>query len=121
MRKFKIVLTVLACVLSLGLAANSFASEGNQMKGRAMADEKASAGIDGYCPVCITNGKYIKGNPNFSTEYKGKTYYFPGFDQQKMFINDPETYITGLEKKYQELKEQSKEADMPKGSYHKGS
>ncbi|PIQ90016.1 MAG: hypothetical protein COV72_00090 [Candidatus Omnitrophica bacterium CG11_big_fil_rev_8_21_14_0_20_42_13] len=121
MRKLRIVLTVFACVLSLSLVANTFASEGNQMKGSAMADEKASVAIDGYCPVCITNGMYVKGSPKFSTEYKGKIYHFPGFDQQKMFINDPDTYIAGLEKKYKELKEQSKGSDMQKGPHKKGS
>ena len=121
MRKLRIVLTVFACILNFSLAANTFASEGDQMKGSSMADEKAGVAIDGYCPVCITNGMYVKGSPKFSTEYKGKIYHFPGFDQQKMFITDPEAYIAGLEKKYKDLKEQSKGADTQKGSYNKGS
>lgn len=120
MSKLKIVLTVFACVLSLSLAANSFASEGDQMKGSSMSDEKASVAIDGFCPVCISKGMVVKGKPKFSTEYKGKVYYFPGFEQQKMFINDPESYIADLEKKYKELKEKSQGSGKGSGTY-KGS
>jgi len=120
MKKLKIVLTILACVLSFSPAANTFASEGNQMKGSPMMEEKGSIGIDGHCPVCISKGMVVKGSPKFSTEYKGKVYYFPGFEQQKMFINDPETYLANLEKKYKELKEQSMGSEKGSGAY-KGS
>ena len=121
MRKSFIMFSVLACVLSFSLAVNSFASEGNQMKGSPMMEEKGDVGIDGHCPVCISKGMVVKGSPKFSTEYKGKIYYFPGFEQQKTFINDPEAYIAGLEKKYKELKEKSKGSEMQKGSSNKGS
>lgn len=104
--------------LSFGVAS-SFAAEGSHMDmdGSHMETGNASVAIDGYCPVCITKGKYMKGNPKFSTEYKGKVYYFPGFDQQKMFINDPEAYIQNLEKKYMDLKMQSEGSHKAEGSH----
>jgi YHS domain-containing protein len=110
----------LAFALSSGVVY-SFAAEGSHMEGDMMDGShmeagKADVAIDGYCPVCITKGKYVKGSPKFSTEYKGKVYYFPGFDQQKMFINDPETYIMDLEKKYQDLKKQAEGSPMMKDS-----
>ena len=96
---------------------SSFAAEGSHMDGSHMEEGKADVAIDGYCPVCITKGKYMKGNPKFSTGYKGKVYYFPGFDQQKMFINDPEAYIQNLEKKYMDLKMQSEGSPKAEGSH----
>jgi len=76
MRKLNIVLTVLACVLSIVLTTNSFASEGNQMKGSHAQSEKAQVAIDGFCPVCVASEMYVKGHSNFSTEYNGQVYYF---------------------------------------------
>lgn len=102
--------------LSSGVVS-SFAAEGSHMEGSNMEMDKVDVAIDGYCPVCITKGKYMKGNPKFSTEYNGKVYYFPGFDQQKMFINDPEAYIQNLEKKYMDLKMQSEGSHKAEGSH----
>ena len=97
----------------------SFAAEGSHMDmdGSHMEAGMADVAIDGFCPVCITKGKYMKGNPKFSTEYNGKVYYFPGFDQQKMFIDDPEVYIQDLEKKYMDLKMQAEGSHKAEGSH----
>lgn len=121
MKRFRIILTVFVCVLSLSLAANSFASEGNQMKGSSMSDEKASDAIDGFCPVCIASEMYVKGNSNFSTEYKGKVYYFPGIEQQKMFLENPEKFTQDIVKKYLELKEKHQNKSMQGSGGYKGS
>ena len=43
---------------------SSFAAEGSHMDGSQMEASKADVAIDGFCPVCITKGKYMKGNPN---------------------------------------------------------
>lgn len=112
------LLVALIFALSSG-AISSFAAEGSHkdMDGSHMEAGKADVAIDGYCPVCITKGKYMMGNPKFSTEYKGKVYYFPGFDQQKMFINDPEAYIQNLEAKYKELKMQAEGSHKAEGSH----
>jgi YHS domain-containing protein len=50
--------------------------------------------LDGYCPVCLVEmGKVIKGDPHYRSVRDGRTYYFPGPDQKKMFDKDPEKYI----------------------------
>jgi YHS domain-containing protein len=112
------LLVALIFALSSGVVS-SFVAEGSHMDmdGSHMEEGKAMVAIDGFCPVCITKGKYMKGNPKFSTEYKGKVYYFPGFDQQKMFINDPEDYIQNLEKKYMDLKMQAEGSPKAEGSH----
>ncbi|MGE0267913.1 MAG: hypothetical protein AB7S78_05620 [Candidatus Omnitrophota bacterium] len=112
------IFVALIFALSSGVVS-SFAAEGSHMDmdGSHMEMGKADVAIDGYCPVCITKGKYMKGNPKFSTEYKGKVYYFPGFDQQKMFVNDPEAYIQNLEKKFMDLKMQSEGSPKAEGSH----
>ncbi len=133
MKKLNIILSIAVFVLGFSFAANSFASEGDQMKGSPMAEEKGSqmkgsamaekkgdVAIGGYCPVCILGGKYVKGDSKFSTEYKGKTYYFPGAEQQEKFVNDPETYVADIEAKYEALKAKSEASEkgsgMDKGS-----
>ncbi len=119
MKKFCLSVSV-AFILALSSGVvSSFAAEGSHMDDSQMQAGRADAAIDGYCPVCITKGKYMKGNPKFSTEYKGKVYYFPGFDQQKMFLNDPEAYIQNLDEKYKKLKmgAEGQGSKMPEGSH----
>jgi YHS domain-containing protein len=64
---------------------------------------KPEVAISGFCPVCVLKGAAVKGSDNYVTEYKGKIYKFAGFDQQKMFIEDPETYTTDLDAKFRQL------------------
>ena len=116
MKKAGVILIALVFVLSLGFISSSYAAEGSYMEGSHMEGSQGKVAIDGHCPVCIIGGKVVDGNKNFATEYKGKVYYFVGFDQQKMFINDPETYIANLEKKYQDLKRQAEGSHMDEGS-----
>jgi YHS domain-containing protein len=63
---------------------------------------KPEVAINGFCPVCVIKaGKLNKGSDHFVTEYKGKIYKFADFDTQKEFIEDPETYTTDLDAKFQ--------------------
>ncbi len=112
MKKLSVFLIALVFVLSLGFISSSYAAEGSHMEG-----SHGKVAIDGHCPVCIIGGKVVDGNKNFATEYKGKVYYFVGFDQQKMFINDPEKYIANLEKKYQDLKTKGEGSHKAGGSH----
>lgn len=121
----------LVFALSSGVVS-SFAAEGSHMdmdgshmEGSHMDKDMGNVAIGGHCPVCIMHGQDAMGNPHFATEYKGKIYYFVGFDQQKEFLNNPEKYIQGLEKKYKEVEEKmgkgmNKEEEMehmPEGSH----
>lgn len=90
---------------------------GTTIEGSHMEGSHAKVAIDGHCPVCIIGGKVVDGNKNFATEYKGKVYNFVRFEQQKMFINDPEKYIANLEKKYQDLKTKSEGSHKAEGSH----
>jgi len=113
----KISLTLFAALaLALSSASGiSFAERGSHMEGHDMKGHGEVA-IDGHCPVCVTKGKVVMGSKNFATEYNGKVYYFPGIEQQKMFVNNPEAYLDGVKEKYKELKMKSGGSGM-KGSY----
>ena len=91
------------------------------MKGSSMSDEKASVAIDGFCPVCVASEMYVKGSSNFSTEYKGQVYYFPGIEQQKMFLENPEKFTQDIVKKYLKLKEKHQNTSMQGSGGYKGS
>jgi len=72
--------------------------------------------LDGYCPVAIHKGMYLKGNGHFVTEYKGKVYKFVKFEAQKAFLENPEMFLQDVGQKYHELKIKN-DGSMPKGSY----
>jgi YHS domain-containing protein len=51
-------------------------------------------GIDGYSPVSyFTEGHPERGDPSFSSEYEGVTYYFTNAGQVDLFRNDPARYL----------------------------
>ena len=116
MKKLTVFLIAMLFVANVNLATNAFASRGNQMKGSPAAQKAETVAMNGYCPVCITKGKYVQGTSKFSTAYKGKIYHFPGFKQQKAFINDPENYLQNVEEKYKKLKGQAAHKGSDKGS-----
>ena len=131
MKKVSLSLFVaLIFALSFGVMS-SFSAEGSHMEGSHKMMEGShmdmgNVAIDGHCPVCIMHGKDAMGSPHFATEYKGKVYYFVGFDQQKEFLMDPEKHVQGLEKKYKEMEgkegkkmnmESEKMEHMPEGSH----
>lgn len=101
MKRFKSVLPLMA--LTLGLLAVVPAISRADSGDTGVANEKVETAINGFCPVCVIKGAAIKGSDNFVTVYKGKLYKFAGFNQQKMFIQDPETYTQDLEAKLAQL------------------
>lgn len=105
MKKFSIFLIALSFALSVIVVSNSYA-------------DKNKVAIDGYCPVCVSQGMPMKGNHKFVTEYRGKLYMFAGFKQQKMFFNNPESYVDRLDAKYKQLMGNSK-GSMQEGSHQK--
>ncbi|MEM7476832.1 MAG: hypothetical protein AAF483_17755 [Planctomycetota bacterium] len=55
--------------------------------------ENADLAFGGMCSVCrVEMQKEVAGKTDFGTVYKGKRYYFPGADQLKMFVAQPEKY-----------------------------
>ena len=50
--------------------------------------------LEGYCPVCyIAANKAAKGDPQFSHDYKGVTYWFVSAAVRDTFIAAPEKYV----------------------------
>ena len=96
---------LVVCGMVAAAPVASYADMENQaaMMGNMQEDSKAQTAISGFCPVCVIHGMAMKGSNNFVTEYKGKVYKFVGLKEQKMFIENPEAYIKGLEAKFQEL------------------
>ncbi len=58
---------------------------------------KMKLGLEGYCPVCITQmKKWMKGSPAHQATYDGVTYYFPGDGPKQKFLKAPEKYVPAL-------------------------
>ncbi len=54
-------------------------------------------GLEGYCPVCIIDGKkWMKGSPDHEVTYDGITYRFPEEGAKKKFEADPAKYVPAL-------------------------
>jgi YHS domain-containing protein len=50
--------------------------------------------LEGYCPVCyLAANKAAKGNPNFSYDHDGVTYWFVSAEVRDTFIADPDKYV----------------------------
>ncbi len=68
---------------------------GNTMESKAQSiyhnDENVA--INGYDVVnYFTDSKAVKGSSDYSTSYKGSTFYFLSEDHKKAFIKEPEKY-----------------------------
>lgn len=98
-----VFLVILGIVAAAPIVAHAGMKSQTAMMGDMKEDSKAQTAISGFCPVCVIHGMAMKGSNNFVTEYKGKVYKFAGFNEQKMFIENPEEYITDLEIKFQQL------------------
>ena len=53
----------------------------------------AAPSIQGYSPVAyFTENQAVKGDPGYTAEYDGKTYYFQNPDEVETFNADPEKF-----------------------------
>ncbi len=58
----------------------------------------ASVALGGYSPVSYQQkNKAEKGSPRYSVHVHGKTYYFTGLDQERLFLNNPEKYLPAFD------------------------
>lgn len=92
----KLVIVAAVLINLAGLAQAGMMKNEEKMKGtmkEGMVMDKNSK----YCPVCMLHGKKMMGTDHFMTEYKGKIYRFASFDHQKMFVNNPEEFMKGME------------------------
>jgi YHS domain-containing protein len=75
------------------LLAASFAHSLDAQASKAK-NQKESIALNQFCPVAYVGmGKAVKGNSEYSSTYKGKTYYSSSADAKKMFDADPEKYL----------------------------
>lgn len=76
-------LGLIACVV---LAASAHAKDLLNL------DRKGIA-IQGYDPVAFfTDGRPVKGDPQFQSDYRGARYYFASSEHKAMFEKDPARY-----------------------------
>ncbi|MDE2026975.1 MAG: hypothetical protein KGJ11_00360 [Candidatus Omnitrophica bacterium] len=103
--KIKLLLTAVMAIAVLTFSPQAVRAQGVEDSQDKInnGSPEATEAINGFCPVCLINGKKVKGKDNFTTEYKGKVYKFAGFDQQKMFLADPDKYVTDLDAKFNAL------------------
>lgn len=107
--KTKLLLTAVIAIAVLTLLPHTVRAENMEGSKGMMMDDKShgasEVAIHGFCPVCVLEGEKVRGNDHFITEYKGKVYKFAGFDQQKMFLDNPEKYTEDLDAKFNALKD----------------
>ena len=76
------------------------AAQGSAQKTQPGSDTRAMPShlaMEGYCPVCIMEmKKWVMGKPEINASYQGRTYYFPGEKQKKMFEANPAKYAPAL-------------------------
>ena len=82
--------TKLACMLMLGVGLTAQAHA--QSKTLLNLDKNGLA-VQGYDPVAFfTDGKPVKGNPQFTSSLKGATYYFASAEHKAAFDKEPAKY-----------------------------
>ncbi|QDV21901.1 hypothetical protein [Aureliella helgolandensis] len=93
--------------LSLGLPAFSAAlaqsgtkappTTAARIQGSGTTQGQSQVALGGYCPVCVIDmKKWVQGDPRFSVSQDGKTYLFPGEEQRRSFLNNPNKYTPAL-------------------------
>lgn len=80
------IVTVVAALGALTLAAGASAN-----------DDAHKPALDGYCPVAYRFNKAVKGKPEFSSEYQGRTYLFPTGEAKQMFDVAPSHFTVAYD------------------------
>ena len=87
--RFVSVAVVLLATMSLTLAATQVSG---QTKTLVNADANGVS-LHGYDPVAyFTDGKAVKGDPQYHSNYDGATYYFRSGDDKAAFDKEPQRY-----------------------------
>lgn len=60
----------------------------------AVADNRSSVAIEGYCPVeLVQNESWVSGDARWAIVHAGRTYYLAGPIQRECFLANPERYM----------------------------
>jgi len=63
------------------------------VKNDAQPQPQAEVGLDGYCPVSLTEKtQWVKGNPEITAQYEGVLFRFASAESQIKFTSRPEFY-----------------------------
>ncbi len=77
-----------AITLFLGIGDAAFAQSKNLIN-----VDRSGVAVQGYDPVAFfTDGKPVKGNPQFTGNLKGATYYFASAEHKAAFDKEPAKY-----------------------------
>ena len=88
--RFVSVAVVVLAAMGLTLAA---AQVSGQTKPLVNADANG-VGLHGYDPVAyFTDGKAVKGDPQYHSKYDGATYYFLSGGDKAAFDKEPQRYV----------------------------
>ncbi|MGB8166727.1 MAG: YHS domain-containing (seleno)protein [Chthoniobacteraceae bacterium] len=82
--------TKFACLLALGVG---LAGQAHAQSKTLLNLDKAGVAVQGYDPVAFfTDGKPVKGNPQFTSSLKGATYHFASAEHKAAFDKEPAKY-----------------------------
>ena len=82
--------TKLACLFTLGVG---LAVQAHAQSKTLLNLDKNGLAVQGYDPVAFfTDGKPVKGNPQFASSLKGATYYFASTEHKAAFDKEPAKY-----------------------------
>ena len=85
--RFASVAAVLLVAMGLTLAATQVSGQTNPL----VNVDANGVGLHGYDPVaCFTDGKAVKGDPQYHSRYDGATYYFRSSDDKAAFDKEPQ-------------------------------
>src|SRR5262249_5863744 len=89
--KSKMKNTILSLLTTLALAASGYAAD---IAGKSLVlKAKDGFAVQGYDPVAyFTDGKAVKGNAKFSSQYDGAKYLFTGAEHKNLFDGNPAKY-----------------------------
>jgi YHS domain-containing protein len=88
--RFVFVAVLLFVAMGLALAPTQVSA---QTKPLVNADTNG-VGLHGYDPVAyFTDGKAVKGDPQYHSKYDGATYYFQSADDKAAFDKEPQRYV----------------------------
>jgi YHS domain-containing protein len=91
-RFYRFVSVAVVLLVAMGLTPAPTQVSG-QTKPLVNADANG-VGLHGYDPVAyFTDGKAVKGDPQYHSKYDGATYYFRSGDDKTAFDKKPERYV----------------------------
>ena len=88
-RRWAFAIPIAVFIASLPFAVHGQSGTSSEPVRRPSSGQ-APLALDGYCPVCILKmKKWVKGSPQFASQFDGKVYLFPGAEPKQAFDANP--------------------------------